>query len=382
VAKNAKDTKGPALEELLRAYFLRGGFFAVRAVPFQHFGEDLTDVDIWLYERPTGSSRRRLIVDAKSKTKPKAIERLFWTKGLAELLDVDGAYIATTDARPLLREFGRKLGLLVLDGADLKRIQRSEKIIFPERLSEEQFIDKIKSIDKIRRNKNIEAVFHDIKASLLDQFGPATVNRSLEYFSFCAEQLTLVHLNSNSAEVFVRLSYLSAAIVALSLDFIGSEISFRTADERRSAFENVIRFGNLDEDSGLAQVRLATALIEKYVPNGEAISSSVTVGLKKDLSIIPADIIGEYIVNHMKLDDLFKMAKKMEFSSYLREIRSFDELDIDARSFLAVLLDFSRVDRMKFAKSWTGVSAERDYDKSNHTDLNDGPLFQEKREKK
>jgi hypothetical protein len=41
--------KGYRLEELLRAYFLRAGFFVVRAVPFQHAGDDLTDIDLWLY---------------------------------------------------------------------------------------------------------------------------------------------------------------------------------------------------------------------------------------------------------------------------------------------------------------------------------------------
>ena len=69
----AKGSKGYDLEEMLRAYFLRAGFYVARGVPLQHAGDDLTDVDLWLYERPTGSSRRRQIVDAKSKNKPKAV---------------------------------------------------------------------------------------------------------------------------------------------------------------------------------------------------------------------------------------------------------------------------------------------------------------------
>ena len=69
--------KGHLTEELLRGYFIRAGLYAVRDIPLKVDGEDLTDVDIWLYERSTGSSRRRQIVDARSRTKPKAIERLF-----------------------------------------------------------------------------------------------------------------------------------------------------------------------------------------------------------------------------------------------------------------------------------------------------------------
>ena len=36
--------KGAVLEEVLRAYFLRAGFFVIRGVPFRFADEDLTDV--------------------------------------------------------------------------------------------------------------------------------------------------------------------------------------------------------------------------------------------------------------------------------------------------------------------------------------------------
>src|SRR5580704_15754549 len=133
MAQGGKGEKGYRLEELLRAYFLKAGFFVVRGVPFQHDGDDLTDIDLWLYEQPTGSSRRRQIVDAKSKTKPKAVERLLWTRGLMQLLDVDGAYVATTDSRPMLRTISRKLGVAVLDGADIRRISESDKSLLEDR---------------------------------------------------------------------------------------------------------------------------------------------------------------------------------------------------------------------------------------------------------
>ena len=54
MTQGGKGDKGYRLEELLRAYFLRAGFFVVRSVPFQDAGDDLTDIDLWLYERPTG----------------------------------------------------------------------------------------------------------------------------------------------------------------------------------------------------------------------------------------------------------------------------------------------------------------------------------------
>ena len=44
-------TKGAVLEELVRAYFARQGFFVLRSVPYRFDGEDVTDLDVWLYSR-------------------------------------------------------------------------------------------------------------------------------------------------------------------------------------------------------------------------------------------------------------------------------------------------------------------------------------------
>ena len=42
-------SKGSALEEILKDYFLRAGYFVVRGVPYRVEGTDLTDIDLWLY---------------------------------------------------------------------------------------------------------------------------------------------------------------------------------------------------------------------------------------------------------------------------------------------------------------------------------------------
>ena len=132
MTKISATPKGAVLEEVLRAYFLRAGFFVIRGVPFRFADEDLTDVDLWLYERPTGTSRRVQICDIKYKQRPKAVERIFWTSGLAAALDVDGAYVATTDKRKSLRSVADKLDLQLIDGTDIQRIQNSQAVLYPD----------------------------------------------------------------------------------------------------------------------------------------------------------------------------------------------------------------------------------------------------------
>jgi hypothetical protein len=75
-------TKGYLMEELLRNYFLRSGYYVVRGVPFVYEGFDVTDIDLWLYSRTSSVSREVTIVDSKNKKTPQAIEGIFWVQGL------------------------------------------------------------------------------------------------------------------------------------------------------------------------------------------------------------------------------------------------------------------------------------------------------------
>ena len=100
--------KGLDLEEALKAYFWRAGYFVVRGVPFRLDDEDVTDIDLWVYERPAALTRRRLIVDAKNRRSPKVSERIIWASGLRAALGVDGAIVATTDRRPAARTWPKR----------------------------------------------------------------------------------------------------------------------------------------------------------------------------------------------------------------------------------------------------------------------------------
>ncbi|MCW6058648.1 MULTISPECIES: hypothetical protein [Pseudomonas] len=366
--------KGYVLEELLRAYFLRAGMYAVRGVPLQLNGDDLTDIDIWLYERSTGSSRRRQIVDAKSKLKPKAIERLLWTKGLLDLLQVDGAQVATTDSRVTIKHVAARLGISVLDGSDLKRMSASEKILFSDRLSEEDFDKSIKIVDKGRRNKDFQIGYQDLKAGLIDGFGAGTVNRSLDHFVSFTRALVSSHPSSIAAEVALRLAYVAASIVALTLDFCLAKVSFKSIEDRRRTILNVIRYGDEDELVGLEKVRVAAALIERYAPNGRAISQSMMNSVQSDLQSIPAEVITDHILSQLRGDSLFRIAKSLEFEGFRVKLRSYDRLTIEERSFLGVLMDFAALERSAFANSWPDNSAEL-IEASAHARKDDAGLF-------
>jgi Restriction endonuclease len=130
--------KGGQAEEVLRSYFLSQGYYVVRGVPFPYQGFDVTDIDLWLYLRPSSLTRERCCVDIKRKKTPQALERVFWTKGLREVLGMDRAIVVTTDNRPAVRNFGAANEVTVLHGEFLQRLVRAANR-FPQRISEEAF---------------------------------------------------------------------------------------------------------------------------------------------------------------------------------------------------------------------------------------------------
>ena len=347
-------SKGILLEETLRAYFVRAGLFAVRGIPLVVDGEELSDIDIWLYETPTGSSRRRLILDAKSKTRPKAIERLFWTKGVRELLQVDGAYIATTDTRPILRRLARSLEISILDGTDLKRMMESTKVLFPDRLHEEEIESLIRSVDEVRGNKLLQNNYRDLKAGLIDEFGSGTINRSLESFAFFSDNFIKSHPKSEAASVCLRLAYVAASLAAIALDFVLTNVSFRSQKERQVTVANVIRYGFEDQESGLEKIRIATALVEKYATNGRTIAQNLDQAVRRDLERIPAEDVADYVVNRLRNRGAFEIARSLDRRAFNKTLVGYDALSPEEKSFIGVLVDFCGLGREYFALGWTG----------------------------
>lgn len=343
---------GLELEELLRAYFLRAGFYVARGVPLAYNGEDLTDVDLLLYERPTGATRRVEIVDIKYKQKPRAVERLLWTRGLVDALDVDGAYVATTDSRPVLRDIAEKLGLSIIDGADLHRMREQKNLLFAERLTDEDLVELLASIDSQRKDRQLIETRRTILGTLADGLGPSSVVSALSAFSSTANSAVLAFPGSSGAEAAVRLAYLAAAIACAGLDYISVEAAFRSLDERRELLLNAVRYGAAGRQEGRKALMLAVRLVESYAPGGGSVARKVERNFHAALNLVPAEIVADQASRLLKDGALFNVARELEFAAYHRHCPAFDDLNAASKSMVGAFLDYAGVNREKFASAW------------------------------
>ena len=370
--------KGVNLEEALRAYFWLAGYFVVRGVPYRLDGEDVTDIDLWLYERPAASTRRRLIVDIKNRKSPKASERIIWTKGLQAALGVDGAIVATTDKRPSTRRLSKALNVTLLDGDAISKLTLSETLKLTGQLKSEEFNSAVKRVDEGRRSVEWRQTLADARGSLISGLGVQSTNKNLAAGGFFASQALHAHPRSEQAQVALRLFYLVSSLAAISLDYMLADHAFRSADERRQSVIGSIRFGQSDAVAAVPTVRAAIGLARKYAENGNAVAKQIEYGFHADADRIPAEIIADYVARVSASDALFNVAREVERASANVALPSFDELSVEARSLLGVFLDFNGVSREKIATAWprgAGPTAAQNAVPEDKAEA--GPLFKE-----
>lgn len=359
MSNKTKLAKGYRAEELVRGYFLRAGFFVLRGIKLRHEGAVLSDIDVWIYERSATLARRRMIIDVKDKGKPQAAERFFFIKGLASVLAVEGAGVATSENRPALRELAQKHGLLWIDGSDLQRLKSSEALAELGRLSEEDFYLAAGRVDKERNNGNLYVKkVDDLKSAVANRFGPSCANLALETFSFFAREVVISHPGSAAAEVAVRLSYFAASIAAAALDFASADVALRPSTERVRYLAGAIRFGS-DIAGTVHKLEWAKQAIRDFLPNGAALAQAVHTRLNEAADAVPAEDLAVIAAHLSKGSELFNIARSLENQAYAEPLVGFDHLDASAKTFLGALLDFAGMSRAGFAMGWEACRSEQ-----------------------
>lgn len=376
MAEKKSGAKGFALEELLRASFNQRGYFVLGGLPYRVDGEDVTDIDLWLYERPVSSGRRRIIVDVRNRKSPKAAERLIWTKGLASALGVDSAMVATTDNRPATRRLARALGLTLLDGETMTSLT-SETGSPALALSWADFNGLVKKVDDTRRSTDWRDMMFAADGVMLSGFGVQSANAALSTFAYFANQTILSQPRSTAAETANRVACRVAALALISIDFVIAEHSLRPTDVRRAVVVNAIRFGQAEVAPALASVRAAIGLARKHAQHGNAVARQIELGFRAEADEIPAEIIADFALRDGRPSWLFDCARELEAAATSRAPVHFDQLSVEARSALGAFLDYASVSREKFANSLGAALAPPSSTEAAKEAGDAGPLFKE-----
>jgi hypothetical protein len=339
--------KGPRMEELLRSYFLEAGYFVVRGVPFVYEGFDVTDIDLWLYSRTSSVSREITIVDAKNKKTPQAIERIFWVQGLRIACKATAAVVATTEKRQEVKDFGRELGILVLDGNFLGKLDKRQDLN-AERYSEEEFFAQISAYSLSKLDGDWQVRMTSSKSLLAKSLSFDSCNAWLAHGKFFAEQSVT---KSTQRETALRCLYLVCAFLSVAIDFCMKELSFHEQSERGKLIKDGFTYGSKGSAGIRKVLDVAMSLVEQHAREGVAISRQVRSSVERELESLNTAILGEFFSKNEVARTLFSTAKEFEQLAMTRHFSSHSTASPELKSVLFCLLDFWGVDRVMFSNS-------------------------------
>lgn len=119
--------KGTEFEYDICQMFSEQTYFTRRSIPVVSIaGQDITDIDVLGIKYTYPFEKNLIICDCKNKVRPKPFERIFWTKGLAEYVNVDGAYVALPKIGYDIIEFAKKCNVRVISHNELVNYERRQ----------------------------------------------------------------------------------------------------------------------------------------------------------------------------------------------------------------------------------------------------------------
>jgi hypothetical protein len=355
---------GAGLEELVRAYFARQGFFALRGVSYRFEDEEVTDIDAWLYGRQSASVRTRTIVDIKDKRSPKAFERILWARGMQLALGCDRAIVATTDAGPKIVRFAHQQKVALLTKDFLNRLQ--SKLDTSDRMTLEQFIDNIRTYKDHKQDGDWLRRISDAKSALISVQSYPAFNKAIAAFRFFAER---AQTRPHHKEQALRGAYLTAALACIALDTALERVVYEDQGSRYRAIADGVTYGDAGDARVQSSIKTVLEVIAKGMENGRVVSRQANDALEKMFQSVRADIIAEYFTKEHNAGSLVAVAKELDDRAHSVDATKIQTLSIDAKSVLGVFADFVQANRAVLlngstTKTTGGSSAKAEHDES------------------
>jgi hypothetical protein len=328
--------KGAAAEELLRNYFLSLGYYVVRGCKFKYNKFDVTDVDLWLYARNSPLSRERVCVDIKNKRTPQALERIFWVKGLQQVLGVDSCIVATTDTRTDVGDFGLQNNVKVLDGKFLSRLNNSPRSHLT-RITEEDLLAEFDNDSVGRLSCDWKSRYESSKSRLL-------LGLNFDGCNAWLEDIKDVFSDTASGVRQWRLLYALCSHFLTSVDFTLRHLVTDDHAHRRKTIEQGFRYGLSGERFTENVTRMSCALVES-VTNQPGLSSTLRSVIKSQASEIKAELLAEYFSKKTGGQELLDTALILEAAAFNPTLVMPSSLPSSCQALFGVLSDFFGIDR-------------------------------------
>lgn len=332
--------KGSDLEELVRAYYARQGFFALRSVSLRFEDEEVTDIDVWCYGRQSASVRTRTLIDVKDKRSPKAYERILWARGMQLALGCDRAVVATTDSTQKVSRFAQQQKVSLLSKNFLDRLKN--RIDVSKRLTFEQFLDTVRSYPNQKQDGDWIRQIADAKSAVISLPGYPAFNKSITIFRFFADR---VQTRPQHREQALRCAYFAAGLACIALDVALEQSLYEESASRYRAILAGVTYGDSGDAKTQKSVENVLSVIAESMENGRMVAHQAKEALDMLFENIRADIIAEYFAKEHNASTLFTVARELDDHAFSTDPLAAQVLSIEAKSILGLYADFAEINR-------------------------------------
>jgi hypothetical protein len=338
--------KGYIAEEVLRNYFIRLGYFAVRGVALRYENVDLTDIDILLFGKKSPLSRERINVDAKNKKSSQVSERIFFAAGICSLLKFNSYIVATTDQRECIRNFTVDNHIQLLDGQFLKKLCTNFSIGL-ERISEENLLKQISQDRLGKLITNYTDRYQLAKSRLASNLTFSTCNELISDCHFFAKAV----LDDAPARTgCLRALYSLISFFLIVLDYIHKDLALLSDEMRHSSLREGFTYGEI----GFSGMQKYSDTIFAFLESEGAISQAILTNTKQNLitafESLPSNIFSDYFSQNQVARELFKIARDFDGVAFATSLPSPDTLPASLKSILFIFLDYFDIDRTAFVE--------------------------------
>ena len=340
--------RGGVSEEALRLYFQALGAFVVRGAKVRAGRDYVTDIDLWVYTRASVHARHIAIVDIKNKRKSKAYERLIWLKGLQFAVGADEAIVATAMSRDDLKPFAARMGIKLLSDQVFKAVV-ARYANHESRFNSED-LERMWRAVRIEGAKDVAALMETnlVELSLGLSFTAMNV-----WIDEAAKLLVYCRDHERRPGPVARAVLLLTSLIAVCADYMGRNTAFADTDTRRTYFREGLLFGKADEGTSDRYLAFAEKVATDFVDGTGAAAASIRIGFQRAAENLPMGGFIDIFARPTAGRELLDAAMQLESAAFSRIESNFAALPMEAKTLIALLVDYAGLDRRHFLKGST-----------------------------
>jgi hypothetical protein len=342
--------QGGVAEEALRVYFQTLGAFVVRGAKVRAGRDHVTDMDLWVYTRASVHARHIAIVDIKNKRKAKGYERLIWVKGLQSAVGADEAIVATTSSRDDLKPFAAHMGIKLLSDQVFKAVV--SRFAHQESRFSSEDLERMWRAVRIEGAKDLAALMERNLVELSLGLSFTTMN---VWIDEAAKLLVYCNDHERRPGPVARAVLLLASLVAVCADYMGRNTAFADADTRRTYFREGLLFGKAEEGAADRFLSFAEKVATDFVDHTGAAAASIRVGFQKAVANLPVGGFIDLFARPAAGRELLDAAVQLERTAFSRNEPTFAALPTEAKTIVALLVDYAGLDRRHLLKGTVDV---------------------------